>query len=79
MSICYSNMASKLQQEYCDTHQLPMFAPATGWCPKCSKNIYMPQTHYGKDGTVLITGVTLTEAVTSLITCCPHCNYSFCD
>ncbi len=64
------------QSDYCEKKKIPNFAPAfDGTCYHCNRNIYKPYTH--NDGRV--TGITVEEAGTTLITGCPHCNYSFID
>lgn len=68
--------AIKAQRDYCDKEEIPNFAPAfDGSCYHCNRNIYQPITHY--DGRV--TGITVEQAGATLITGCPHCNYSFVD
>ena len=52
----------------------PDFAPSNGICYKCRRNIYEQSNHKGH-----VTGVTVEQAATDLITGCPHCNISYCD
>lgn len=60
----------KLQQE----KSWPDFAPSSGICYDCGRQIYSEiETGYGK------TGVSLELASAELITGCPHCHHSFCD
>lgn len=65
------------QQNYCNKHNLPMFAPSDGICYHCGRNIYLPHSESGKPGTY--TGIPTFRAGCYHITGCPHCNYSFCD
>lgn len=66
-------ISAKAQAAYCDEHELPMFAPADGHCPRCGYNIYLPVN--GSHSAVM--GITVEEAGSRLITGCPICNYSF--
>lgn len=59
--------ACKAQDDYCEKHELPHFAPWNGSCFYCGKNIY-------QDG-----GVSVQEAKTKLITGCPWCRMSYCE
>ena len=61
------------QEEYCKAHQVPRFAPYSGLCYMCGRNIYSPET--GRDGA--LRGVTVEYARANLITSCPHCHCSF--
>jgi len=65
--------APAAQQEYCDKHEIPMFAPYNGICYRCGRNIYLPTN--GRNGAIF--GVTVEQAGSQLITGCPHCSYSF--
>lgn len=73
----YNTMESvEAQRDYCKKQGIPNFAPALdGKCYRCNRDIYRPITH--PDGH--ITGITVEQATTSLVTGCPHCNYSFVD
>lgn len=66
-------LAAKAQEEYCDAHEIPHFAPRDGHCYHCGRNIYLPTN--GSRGTVY--GYSVEYAENHLITGCPHCNYSF--
>lgn len=66
-------LASAAQRNYCEERESPMFAPSAGICYHCGFNIYMPVN--GTRGTV--SGITVNEAASKLITSCPHCHYSF--
>lgn len=63
------------QKKYCAENQLPHFAPQDGFCFRCRRNIYS-QIRL-RDG--YESGITVEEAGSSLITGCPHCNYSYCE
>ena len=61
------------QEEYCEEHSLPLFAPTDGICHRCYKNIYKRYERNEK----WTTGYTAKEARNIHITSCPHCNASF--
>ncbi len=65
--------AAKAQAKYCNEHECPEFAPSDGRCYHCGMNIYMPTN--GPHGAVR--GITVEKAASTLVTGCPHCNYSF--
>jgi len=82
------------QSRYCKETQAPHFAPGSGQCWTCHRNIY--QNHgwniegesymarhveVRKDGEYVryVTGISLEKAGTQLVTGCPHCNRSYCD
>jgi hypothetical protein len=82
--------ARKAQENYCNEKKLPHFAPASGICYRCCKNIYEEvgwKVENGRKIQVPLksvelhhkTGVTVEEAGKTLITGCPHCNRSYCD
>lgn len=56
------------QEKYCKENQLPLFAPSDGYCPHCRSNIYAG-----------LKGYSLRKSMSTLITGCPRCGYSFCD
>ena len=56
------------QRQYCRANSVPMFAPTTGFCPNCGRNIY--------DGPY---GYTEAKAGSTLITGCPYCHRSYVD
>lgn len=84
----------KAQANYCNEKHLSHFAPESGNCWSCRRNIYQ---NYGwsKDGDgwnsrrievrkngeqcSYITGISGEKAASELITGCPHCNRSYCD
>ena len=67
------NKAAKAQSELCKEKEYPHFAPSSGICWSCKRNIYQEIDH----GTYK-TGISVEKAAASLITGCPHCNYSYC-
>lgn len=68
----------KAQAEYCKREGAPHFAPNSGVCWSCSKNIYTPiEQQYGDRKHTY--GITTEKAGTQLVTGCPHCNRSYCD
>ena len=69
--------AAKAQEAYCDRNEVPMYAPANGICYRCGRNIYDPITYRGHENKTY--GISVEVASRSLITSCPHCNYSFVD
>jgi len=70
------SLAAKKQKEFCKENGYPHFAPETGRCWKCSRNIYEPYEHKHSGH---ITGITVEEATNELVTGCPHCYKSYCD
>ena len=60
------------QKRYCQEHEVPHFAPDDGYCYHCDADIYAPITIAGRTY-----GITVEHAGKTLITGCPHCNYSF--
>ena len=44
-----------------------------------SKNIYVAKEHKDPKFGDWTTGVTVEKATASLVTGCPHCNYSYCE
>ena len=84
--------ASKAQAEYQDRTKSPRFAPTTGGCWSCRRNIYEPhfwkmepqyigykRVEATKEDYDIVTGVTVKEAGETLVTGCPHCHRSYCD
>jgi hypothetical protein len=77
------------QEKLCSDKQLPHFAPGSGRCWKCNRNIYQnvgwKKDGYGKKPVAngeeadFITGISLENASKELVTGCPHCNRSYCD
>ena len=62
------------QEEYCAENEVPMYAPYSGSCPRCYKDIY--HDYKRNDGSVS-RGYSISEARRIHITDCPHCNASF--
>ena len=81
MSEYDSVLARQKQAEYCKTNG-PHFAPESGRCWKCHRNIYEPWTRMEKnylgEEREVTTGVTVERATKSLVTGCPHCHRSYC-
>lgn len=71
--------AIEAQNEYCKEHHLLRFAPPDGFCYSCYENIYRMIERTGWRGRQYISGISLEEAGSSLITYCPHCHRSFCE
>ena len=82
--------AREAQKKYCEEKGLPYFAPSSGYCWKCNRNIYEQigwKVENGRNIEVPLnskelthkTGITVERAEESLITGCPHCNRSYCD
>ena len=59
--------ACTAQVYYCDSNNVPHFAPKTGFCPHCGHDIYG------------VGGISVEEAGSTLVTGCPFCHFSFCD
>ena len=85
-----ANESVKAQRNLCDKKGLPHFAPNSGLCWKCNKNIYEPigwkiengrkiQVPLNSDEQTCITGITVEKAGKNLVTGCPHCNRSYSD
>lgn len=80
-----TNKAILAQSKYCEENEAPHFAPHSGNCYRCNKNIYKPIKHEQrswKTGELIgeyTTGITVEEAGSELVTGCPHCNRSYCD
>lgn len=73
--------AAKAQAEYCKETGMPHFAPKTGTCWKCNKNIYeqVERKSFYSDNPTYKTGISVEKAGSSLVTGCPHCSRSYCD
>ncbi|MBU9711104.1 hypothetical protein [Evansella tamaricis] len=69
----------KAQEEYCKRTGAPHFAPSSGVCWKCNKNIYNPHEKAVLDGKHYFSGITTEKAASELITGCPHCYRTYCD
>lgn len=80
-----TELAHKAQERYCKEKKYPHFAPRSK-CYRCGKDIYRAIEHECRDwrtgnpiGEIYITGISVEKAGSTLITGCPHCNYSFCE
>jgi len=60
------------QRKLCDEKPWPHFAPPSGVCGTCGRNIYQNYEIHG----VLSWGW---QGDRGLVTGCPHCRRSFCD
>lgn len=68
-----ANAAIAAQKEFADKNECPQFAPENGRCWNCGKSIYEPiRNGFGK-----VSGISVEEAGTNLITACPHCRAGF--
>lgn len=88
-----SLLAIQKQKELCKEKGYPHFAPQSGRCWKCSRNIYSPigwskyefgigrrkQVELDSPELHSTTGITVEKASKELVTGCPHCNRSYCD
>ena len=83
-------LAKENQKELCKKEGYPHFAPDTGICWYCNRNIYKPigwkyEHGYRKKVSLdspdleYVTGITVEKASKELVTGCPHCNRSYCD
>lgn len=72
--------AVKAQEQFCEEHNVPLFAPAFGICPHCGKNIYASHKRFFPlRGEYYDMGITVAQAASHHITYCPMCNYAFDD
>lgn len=69
--------AIKAQEQYCEEHELPHFAPRSGVCWYCHQNIYSENgfTRFGEK----TSGISVEGAGSHMITGCPFCYRSYCD
>ena len=63
------------QEEYCEKHGAPHFAPHSGLCFRCHLQIYGILVADGKE----TYGISVEKAGNQLITGCPFCHISFVD
>lgn len=63
------------QEGYCDKHSAPHFAPSSGLCYRCRKQIYGIYIADGKEAY----GISVEKARGQLVTGCPFCHASFVD
>ena len=66
--------AAKAQKKLQEDKNYPDFAPSSGTCYSCNKNIYREIDHGSYQ-----TGISVERATNELITGCPHCHRSYCD
>lgn len=59
------NEKKRAQKELCEKEGWPYFAPESGICWRCKKQIYEE--------------ISLEKASTELITGCPYCHWSYCE
>ena len=66
-AMAYANMQDKiqLQAEYCSRHDMPLFAPKSGYCPYCNTQIY--------------SRISLSDSAYTHITGCPVCHRTYAD
>ena len=74
MSRFNTNQAAKAQSDLCAVKGYPHFAPYSGVCWSCKRNIFQ-EIDRGK----YKTGISVKQASSTLITGCPHCNRTYCD
>lgn len=86
-----SLLAMQKQEELCREEGHPHFAPRSGRCWKCNRDIYSSigwsKYEFGRRKQVELdspelystTGITVKKASEELVTGCPHCNRSYCD
>ena len=78
------------QDKYCKEKDYPHFAPTSGYCWKCNRNIYVQigwkiengrgiQLSLNSEEVTHTTGISFEEAGSQLVTGCPHCNRSYCE
>ena len=82
--------AAAAQAEYCKRTGAPHFAPESGRCWRCNRNIYEQVGWKAENGKLIqvsldsadlkyTTGIDVEKAGKELVTGCPHCNRSYCD
>lgn len=76
----------KAQSKYCERTGSPHFAPHSGVCWNCRRNIYeaveqkrILYWELGQPEQSYTTGINTKKAGEELVTGCPHCNRSYCD
>jgi len=67
------------QKKVVEDQKAPHFAPHSGNCYRCSKNIYEPHPRPTPHDPNYVTGISVEEAGRGVITGCPHCNATYCD
>ena len=82
--------AAAAQAAYCNEKGYPHFAPESGRCWRCNRNIYEQvgwkvdngrwvQVSLDSPELKLTTGIDVERAGKELVTGCPHCHRSYCD
>ena len=66
--------ACEVQKRFVEERSYPHFAPTSGRCYNCGKNIYSEINHGDWSS-----GYPVERASKELITGCPHCNISYCE
>jgi len=66
--------ACEAQAKLCKENNFPHFAPLSGVCYKCGRNIYRQIENAGYKS-----GHSIEKASSELITGCPHCHISYCE
>lgn len=66
-SVTEARRCVALQEAFCARRGVPMFAPASGVCPNCGRQIFGGE------------GYREEQAGSELITGCPYCSKTFCD
>ena len=68
--------AAEAQRKLCEEKGYPKFAPGSGVCYSCGRNIYTEiKSKHGDYSN----GISVEAAAKSLVTGCPHCQRSYCD
>lgn len=68
--------AAEAQARFCRHNGYLMYAPGSGYCFKCGRNIYKP---YISATGVEVPGYTVEQAGRGLITGCPFCHATYID
>lgn len=85
-----SAKAVAAQAEYCNEKGYPHFAPASGRCYRCHRDIYEQvgwkvengrriQVSLDSPELQFTTGIDVEKAGMEFVTGCPHCNRSYCE
>jgi len=67
-------LACEAQAKFVKEKGYPHFAPSTGRCYDCGRNIYQQII-----SDQWSSGYSVERASSELITGCPHCHHSYCD
>ena len=71
---CDPHKSPALQEKYCETNDMPYFAPSDGRCYRCHNQIY---ADFKNETGYVSRGISVWKAGHRLVTGCPHCHYSF--